>query len=221
MRMGRRIHPNWRFELPAAGRTVEGHIHCGRRQHMNLSVMRDLAADATGTVAARSAVLVCLGETWLTAFGADLPGGVIDDEAVYSGVRMDQAGAFARIDDMIVCSDIAVLSDADLAWLRPGDHPSDAVRWLMSRGPAILVVTHGETAATGYAKSRSVCVRGQRDLGHRRGPPRARLYRWVAACADRARRAGRWLRAAPPVDRRRRPAGNPARCDAAGRPMGC
>lgn len=127
---------------------------------MNLSVMPDLASGATGTVAARSAVLVCLGETWVTAFGADLPGGVIDDEAVYSGVRMDQAGAFARIDDMIARSDIAVLSDADLAWLRPGDRPSDAIRWLMSRGPAILVVTHGDTAATGYAKSGSVRVRG-------------------------------------------------------------
>ena len=127
---------------------------------MNVSVMPDLASGATGKMAARSAFLVALGETWLTTFGADLPGGVIDDATVYSGVQMDQAGAFARIDDMIVRSDIAVFSDADLAWLRPGDRPSDAIRWLMSRGPAMLIVTHRATAATGFVKSGSVRVRG-------------------------------------------------------------
>lgn len=63
---------------------------------------------------------------------------------------------------MITSSDIEKLSDGDLAWLRPGDRPGDAIRWLMSRGPAILVVTHGDTAATGYTRSGSVHVRGHR-----------------------------------------------------------
>ncbi|MUL65053.1 hypothetical protein BOO86_11310 [Mycobacterium sp. CBMA 234] len=130
---------------------------------MNVSVMTDLAPGTTGTVAARSAVLARLEEAWLTTFGTDLPGGAIVDALVCCDVRMDQAGAFARIDEMIARSDIAVLSDADLAWLRPGDRPSDAIRWLMSRGPAILVVTHGHAAATGFAKSGSVRVRWHRD----------------------------------------------------------
>lgn len=138
---------------------------------MNVSVMPDLVPAATGTGAARSAVLACLGQTWLTAVGAYLPGGAIEDAMVHRSVRMDEAGAFDRIDDMIARSDIAVLGDADLAWLRPGDRPSDAIRWLMSRGPAILVVTHGDTAATGFVKSGSVRVRWHRDsvadAGHR------------------------------------------------------
>jgi sugar/nucleoside kinase (ribokinase family) len=58
----------------------------------------------------------------------------------------------ARIDEMIYRSDFVKLSDGDLAWLRPGDRHADAVRWLMSRGPAILIVTHGGTAATGYTR---------------------------------------------------------------------
>nr|WP_271209255.1 PfkB family carbohydrate kinase [Rhodococcus wratislaviensis]GLK33747.1 hypothetical protein GCM10017611_05900 [Rhodococcus wratislaviensis] len=70
--------------------------------------------------------------------------------------------AIARIDEMISRSDIVKLSDGDLAWLRPGDRRGDAIRWLMSRGPAILVLTHGDTAATGYTRSGSVRVRGHR-----------------------------------------------------------
>lgn len=68
----------------------------------------------------------------------------------------------ARIDGMISCSDFVKLSDGDLAWLRPGDRHGDAIRWLMSRGPAILIVTHGDTAAPGYIRSKSVHVRGHR-----------------------------------------------------------
>ncbi len=68
----------------------------------------------------------------------------------------------ARIDEMISRSDVVTLNDEDLAGLRPGDRHGDAIRWLMSRGPAILVVTHGNTAATGYIRSGSVHVRGHR-----------------------------------------------------------
>ncbi|NDV08857.1 hypothetical protein GXW84_31005 [Rhodococcus sp. IEGM 248] len=49
-------------------------------------------------------------------------------------------------------SDIVKLSDADLAWLRPGERHGDAIRWSMFRGPATLVVTHGDTAATRYTR---------------------------------------------------------------------
>jgi fructokinase len=72
--------------------------------------------------------------------------------------------SIARIDEMISGSDIVKLSEDDLAWLRPGDRRSDAIRWLMSRGPAILIVTHGDTTATGYTRSGSVHVRGPRVM---------------------------------------------------------
>lgn len=72
--------------------------------------------------------------------------------------------AILRIDEMISRSDIVMLSDGDLAWLRPGDRHGDAIRWLMSRGPAMLVVTHGHTAATGYTRRGSVHVRGHRVM---------------------------------------------------------
>ncbi|MFD7011470.1 PfkB family carbohydrate kinase [Rhodococcus jostii] len=76
----------------------------------------------------------------------------------------------ARIDEMMSRSDIVKLSDADLEWLRPGDRHGDAIRWLMSRGPAIVVVTHGGAGATGYTRSGSVRVRSHRvDVAHSTG----------------------------------------------------
>jgi hypothetical protein len=68
--------------------------------------------------------------------------------------------AAARVDEMISRSDIVKLSDGDLAWLRPGDRHADAVRWVMSRGPAILILTHGGTAATGYTRRGALHAHG-------------------------------------------------------------
>lgn len=68
----------------------------------------------------------------------------------------------ARIDEMISRSDIVKLSDGDLSWLRAGDRHGDAIRWLMSRGPAILVLTQGDGTVTGYTRSGSAHVRGYR-----------------------------------------------------------
>lgn len=91
-----------------------------------------------------------------------LPG---HDDFVGTSVMDPRDTEIARIDEMISRSDIVKLSDGDLARLRPGDRHGDAIRWLMSRGPAILVVTHGDTTATGYTRSGSVHVRGQRFEG--------------------------------------------------------
>lgn len=99
---------------------------------------------------------------------------VTDHDRTRRGVRVIQAGHpdarasmaldtdIARIDEVISHSDIVKLSDGDLAWLRPGDRHGDAIRWLMSRGPAILIVTHRDHAVTGYIRSGSVHVRGHR-----------------------------------------------------------
>ncbi|ORA34550.1 hypothetical protein BST13_16140 [Mycobacterium aquaticum] len=66
---------------------------------------------------------------------------------------------------MLSRSGIVTLSDDDLAWLRPGDRPADAIRWLMSRGPAILIVTDADTAATAYTRGGSVRIRAHRAVG--------------------------------------------------------
>lgn len=99
---------------------------------------------------------------------------------------------------MITSSDIVKLSAGDLAWPRPGDRPGDAIRWLMSRGPAILVVTHGDTAATGYTRSGSVHVRGHRvvvaDLPSGRTPSWPGLLQALTARDLLDRRTERSLR---------------------------
>lgn len=84
------------------------------------------------------------------------------DVSVGPSTTRPRDAEIARIDELISRSDIVTLSDADLAWLRPGDRHGDAIRWLMSRGPAILVVTHGDGTATGYTRSGSVHVHGHR-----------------------------------------------------------
>jgi hypothetical protein len=90
---------------------------------------------------------------------------ILSDDAFGGHLAMGlRDTAIVRIDEMISRSDIVTLSDGDLAWLRPGDRHGDAIRWLMSRGPAILVVSHGHAAATGYTRSGSVHVRGQRGM---------------------------------------------------------
>nr|WP_271209406.1 PfkB family carbohydrate kinase [Rhodococcus wratislaviensis]GLK33939.1 fructokinase [Rhodococcus wratislaviensis] len=84
------------------------------------------------------------------------------DVTVRPSVMGPRDTAIAPIDEMISRSDIVKLSDADLAWLRPGERRGDGIRCLMSRGPAILVVTHGAAGAMGYTRSGSVRVRGHR-----------------------------------------------------------
>jgi len=59
---------------------------------------------------------------------------------------------------MIGCSDIVVLSEDELASLRPGERYVDAVRWLMTRGPAIITVTGGAAGVVGYVKGGSVLI---------------------------------------------------------------
>jgi fructokinase len=106
--------------------------------------------------------------------------------------------SIARIDEMISRSDVVKLSDADLAWLRPGERHGDAIRWLMSRGPAIVVVTHGSAGATGYTRSGSVRVRGHRvDVAHTAGVGDAFMAGLLHAMSVRsllARKAARRLR---------------------------
>ncbi|GGF99787.1 fructokinase [Rhodococcoides trifolii] len=93
-----------------------------------------------------------------------------DTTASYDvGVRRAAMGPWQtmtdRVDDMISHSNIVKLSDADLAWLRPTDGHGDAVRWLMSRGPEILVLTHGGSGATGFTRHGSVRMQSKRLPG--------------------------------------------------------
>jgi sugar/nucleoside kinase (ribokinase family) len=132
-----------------------------------MTVMTLPAPDVTGE-AIDSNASVIPGETRPPMFGVGPHVGAIDPELARYGVSVGHSAmgprdtAIARIDEMISRSDIVKLSDGDLAWLRPGDRHGDAIRWLMSRGPAILVVTHGDTAATGYTRRGSVDVLGDR-----------------------------------------------------------
>jgi fructokinase len=56
-----------------------------------------------------------------------------------------------RIEELIALADIVKLSDADLAWLRPGTSPERFVRQRARSGAAVSVVTCGADGAVGAA----------------------------------------------------------------------
>ena len=72
-----------------------------------------------------------------------------------------------RMDRLIGASTILKLSDEDLAYLAPGTAPEEFARNAIERGqsgdgPALVVVSGGETGAMAYAGKRSVNVRAPR-----------------------------------------------------------
>jgi hypothetical protein len=60
------------------------------------------------------------------------------------------------IEFMIGSSDIVTMSECDLVALRRGERHADAVRWMMARGPAIIVVTDDVGGYVGYFRGGSV-----------------------------------------------------------------
>ncbi len=52
------------------------------------------------------------------------------------------------VDALVALADVVKVSDEDLAWLEPGEHPLDVARRWATSGPAVVVVTRGGEGAT-------------------------------------------------------------------------
>lgn len=70
-------------------------------------------------------------------------------------VMDDVRGARARIEALLRVADVVKVSDADLAWLRPGGGHEDLAGELLAAGVAVVAVTHGAAGSvvTGPAAS--------------------------------------------------------------------
>ncbi|AXI44700.1 carbohydrate kinase [Sulfitobacter sp. SK012] len=71
----------------------------------------------------------------------------------------DRGAYIARLDTMIRLADIVKISDEDLHWIVPGVAPlEDKARALLTRGPAVVLLSRGGDGATGFTAQYSVDV---------------------------------------------------------------
>ncbi|MCU1433073.1 MAG: PfkB domain protein [Actinotalea sp.] len=61
----------------------------------------------------------------------------------------------AVVESLVAVADVVKVSDEDLSWLEPGEHPLDVARRWASSGPALVVVTRGGEGATGITSGGS------------------------------------------------------------------
>lgn len=76
---------------------------------------------------------------------------VMMDPNIRPGFIRDAARFRARLQSMLKLTDIVKVSDEDLAWLHPDPMPVDQkIQAVLDQGPAIVIVTRGESGATAY-----------------------------------------------------------------------
>lgn len=63
-----------------------------------------------------------------------------------------------RVERIVAASDVVKVSDEDVAWLAPGEDPTDVVRAWQASGPALVVLTRGWAGATGVVAGATVDV---------------------------------------------------------------
>lgn len=80
------------------------------------------------------------------------------DPNIRPGFIPDRDKHLARIEAMMAMADIVKLSDEDLAWFGQPGTTEDFVEAWLTRGPALIVITHGARGATGYSRVGSVTI---------------------------------------------------------------
>lgn len=80
------------------------------------------------------------------------------DPNVRPALVADGAAGRARIDRLVETADVVKVSDEDLAWYAPGRDPVDVAQDWLSRGPAIVAVTHGGKGAFALCRAGDVTV---------------------------------------------------------------
>lgn len=72
------------------------------------------------------------------------------DPNVRPSVTVDRDQARARIDHLIVRSDIVKVSDEDLLWINPNRAPEQTARTWLASGPALVVLTMGDRGSLAF-----------------------------------------------------------------------
>jgi fructokinase len=83
--------------------------------------------------------------TTLEAWARDLPDDVVlmVDPNCRPSITRDPGAYRARLARVLARADIVKASTEDLAFLRPGEPAGDAIAWLESLGPRVILVTDG------------------------------------------------------------------------------
>ena len=87
--------------------------------------------------------------TALEALAGELAGRalVMTDPNCRPEIIGDAAAYRARLARVLAVTDVAKVSDDDLAWLEPGVDPTEAARGLLAQGPAVVLLTRGADGA--------------------------------------------------------------------------
>ncbi|KQZ94143.1 carbohydrate kinase [Mesorhizobium sp. Root157] len=80
------------------------------------------------------------------------------DPNIRPGFIPDREKHLQRIRAMMAMADIVKVSDEDLDWFGESGSREEVIRTWLSRGPRLVVVTHGGEGAVGYTKDGSVAV---------------------------------------------------------------
>lgn len=84
---------------------------------------------------------------------------VMLDPNIRLGVIGDADRYRARLDHMLTLADVVKVSDEDLNWLVPGSLPlHERAEALLSKGPAVVILTCGNKGAFGFQKGRQTVV---------------------------------------------------------------
>jgi fructokinase len=80
------------------------------------------------------------------------------DPNVRPGFAADEALYRRNLDQAMEVADIIKLSEADLAWMRPGMSTDQFAREQIAHGASLVVVTHGENGAKAFMRQHAVSV---------------------------------------------------------------
>lgn len=72
----------------------------------------------------------------------------------------DRSAYLRRLGRLLAATDVAKVSDEDLAWLHPGARPGEIAAEWVAEGPALVVVTRGAEGASAVTADRTVDVPG-------------------------------------------------------------
>jgi fructokinase len=83
---------------------------------------------------------------------------IVFDPNIRPAVISDRKQYVAQVERWIAISSAVKVSDEDIKWLYPSIEIEQVVNNWLTKGPSLIVVTHGDKGLTGYRKNKRVSV---------------------------------------------------------------
>jgi len=93
---------------------------------------------------------------WAQSVGKAAP--IVFDPNIRPDVISDRSQYVAQVERWVATSSAIKVSDEDIKWLYPSIEIGQVVKYWLSKGPSLVIVTHGDKGLTGYRKNEKVSV---------------------------------------------------------------